>query len=313
MTDGTDSLWYANKTFSATKSTQYGVNTFFSYSAELDRTGTVTFNVMPNGMGFFYDRSSLPGPVYFKGDINASLCLRNSFPFLALVRNNVISWNETTYPPFYQERPSQTTTPTTKPTSGPKTSSSDFFSDSSFISTIWPIFLVVMLAFGLISSGSYCQRCRDNQEGGPLEPRPVAFVNVQRPVEETLPAYNQTDEMEGIVSTSTPATRNAESITSPLVASRRVSLAPSVMPSEVLSLENWSVEEVAAWVRLNGAGLSGAEKVRTLRMDGGVLKQLTVEELLQVFSLEDEYERDKLREALAVLKENNGETPPVYV
>ncbi|KAI8839830.1 hypothetical protein BJ741DRAFT_662726 [Chytriomyces cf. hyalinus JEL632] len=217
----------------------------------------------------FSTTEALPGPVYYKGETGASLCLRATFLFLALVRNDVTSWDETTYPPFYQERPSQTTT-TPKPTSVQRTSS-DFFSDNSFISTIWPIFLVVMLVIAIIG-------------------------------EETLPAYNQTHEMNGIVSTSTPATRTAESNATQLVSSRTVSVARSVTPSEVLSPETWSVEEVAGWVRLNGAGLSGAEKVRTLQMDGGMLKQLTVEEILQVFSLEDESERDKLREALTVLK-----------
>ncbi|KAJ3266065.1 hypothetical protein HDU77_002857 [Chytriomyces hyalinus] len=256
MTDGTNSLWYANKTLSATRSIQYGLDTFFSYTAEMDRMAAVTFEVMPNGMGFFFNGSSRPGPVYYKGATNSSLCLRTTFPFLALVRNDVISWDEATNPPAYQE-------------------------------------------------------------GEPLAPRPIILAHVQRPYvqrpqEETLPAYNQVHEMEGVVSTLSPAARTAESDAVLSASSRRVSVAPSVTPSEVLSLESWSVEEVAGWVRLNGAGLSGAEKVRTLQMDGGVLKQLTVEEILRVFSLEDEYEIDKLREALAVLKANNGETPPEY-
>ncbi|KAJ3266066.1 hypothetical protein HDU77_002858 [Chytriomyces hyalinus] len=296
MTDGTNSLWYANKTLSATHSTQYGVGTFFSYTANMTRSHVVTFKVTPTGMGFYSD-----GPGLLSGITNfdSSLCLRSTFPFLAMVSYSSISWNETSNPPFYW-------VPESNPPFVPAS-----FSDSN--SNSFPLGTVLLVSLGALVLLGIVFAFRRYAGGGGSSAQPVIQLNGQVSDVEALPAYQQSHEMGSIVSTAPLTARSPESNAGLSVASGRVSVAASASGSEVLLLESWSVEEVAAWVRLNGAGLAGAEKVRENQIDGGVLTQLTVEEILQVFSLEDDYEKDKLREALAVLKANNGETPPVYV
>ncbi|KAI8839831.1 hypothetical protein BJ741DRAFT_598821 [Chytriomyces cf. hyalinus JEL632] len=315
MTDGTNSLWYANKTLSATHSTEYGVGTFFSYTANMTTPSMITFQVNYYGMGFHSDISGT-GPVYENGTRGSSLCLRSTFPFLALVYDGVVSWNETTDPPFYRTVPQPSPIPsgrmTTTTSTVPRLSSPQVSSDSSTATKTWiyllgSTFIVVMIY-------SWRGQATSQSFSGSSAAQPVIHLNGQRADEEALPAYQQSHEMESIVSTAPLVARPPESSAGLSVASGRISVAPSASGSaEVLLLESWSVEEVAAWVRLNGAGRAGAERVRENQMNGGVLAQLTVEEILQVFALEDDYEKDKLREALAVLKANNGETPPVYV
>ncbi|KAI8839829.1 hypothetical protein BJ741DRAFT_598820 [Chytriomyces cf. hyalinus JEL632] len=311
MTDGTNSLWYANKTLSATNTTQYGVGTFFSYTANLPRTN-VTFDIDPFGIGFYYSDTYTPNFIYENSSLHSTLCLRNTFPFLALIRNDSIYWNETTNPPFYytpEEKP-----PAPFPSTARPVSSSSNTNSNDPVSSTWPYVLVfsVSVVVYYVWRGKVAASSSDSQQ-------PDIQVNGQRQDEEALPAYQPAHEMGSIVSTAPPppppllATRS-ESNAGLSVQSGRISVAPSASGSaEVLLLESWSVEEVAAWVRLNGAGRAGAERVRENQMNGGVLAQLTVEEILQVFALEDDYEKDKLREALAVLKANNGEAPPVYV
>ncbi|KAI8839832.1 hypothetical protein BJ741DRAFT_83120 [Chytriomyces cf. hyalinus JEL632] len=269
MTDGTNSLWYANKTLSATHSTQYGVNTFFSYTANMTRQPVVTFEVTPTGMGFYYN-ASVPGLLCGISTFDSSLCLRRTFPFLALVSYNSISWTETSNPPFHW-------VPDPDPPFVPGNSNPNSFP----FSTVVPVCLGALVLVGVV----FAFRGYAARRGSSAQPSDV----------ETLPAYQQSYEMGSIVSTA------------PLTARPRDSNV-GLSVAEVLPLESWSVEEVAGWVRLNGAGRTGADKVRENQMDGGVLAQLTVEEILQMFSLEDDYEKDKLREALAVLKSNNGET-----
>ncbi|KAJ3233343.1 hypothetical protein HDU81_002324 [Chytriomyces hyalinus] len=300
MTDGVNSLWYANRTLSATNTTEFGVGTFFSYTATI--TSVVTFEVLPYGIEFS-NSITVARPVYRNGTFNSSLCLRRTFPFLALVRNGSVSWNETTNPPFYLI---PDLLPAPSPTPKVFSDTSSVYNKSSIqFGTILPIFFGGLVLLVLVS---VFRRRMANQDS---VPQPVIQLNGQRAEEEALPAYQQSHEMENIVSPHPGSF--VESNAGLSVASGRVSVAPSTAGSEILLLESWSVEEVARWVRLNGAGRAGAEKVREIQMDGGVLKQLTVEEILQAFSLEDEYEKDKLREALAVLKADNGECPPVYI
>ncbi|KAJ3233342.1 hypothetical protein HDU81_002323 [Chytriomyces hyalinus] len=318
MTDGVNSLWYANRTLSATNTTEYNIGTFFSYTANMPSTAAVTFEINSSGIGFYYSDTSVSGPVYFNGSFESSLCLRSTFPFLALVRNGSISWNETTNPPFYLITPSPTsqttTTATASPTSSPETTPSTPSNVNRGVSGTWPY----VLAFSILVVLYYVWRGRvtDRYTTGSLDSslQPVVRGNGQwRPDEEALPAYQPAAHEMGSIIVSPHLAARSESYAGVSVASGRVSVAPSATGSEVLLLENWSVEEVAAWIRLNGAGRVGAEKVREIQMDGGMLMQLTVEEILQVFSLEDDYEKDKLREALAVLKADSGESPPVYV
>ncbi|KAJ3249985.1 hypothetical protein HDU77_007235 [Chytriomyces hyalinus] len=307
MTDGVNSLWFANRTLSATHSTQYGVNTFFSYTANLT-SPNVTFAVSSSTMGFF--GADVLSDSYERWNTDGSLCLRSDVPFLALVRDSITIWDERTNPPFSLK--SKTVTTGTKPSNSSSDNNSRFASNA-------PIYIVAVMAVLMVLS----LRLSKNRAGGAggasgarsraaQTSQPVIRVNgLQPPAEESLPAYRQPPhEMQSIISTSPSA--NAELNAGASIASRRSSTVPSIAGSEVLLLETWSVEEVARWVRLNGAGPAGAERVRADLIDGGVLKQLTVEEILKVFSLEDDYERDKLREALTVLKADNGEAPPVY-
>ncbi|KAJ3249984.1 hypothetical protein HDU77_007234 [Chytriomyces hyalinus] len=282
MTDGVNSLWFANKTLSATHSTQYGVGTFFSYTANVTRYPTVTFEVTPTGMGFYYPDLE-PGYLCGISNFDSSLCLRRTFPFLAMVSYGSISWNETRNPPFYRV-------------------------PAPVLHSFLQVFQICALVLlGVVFAFRGCAVGQNSSA------QPEIRLNGQASDVEALPAYQQSHELGSIVSTAPLTARSPESNAALSVASGRVSVAPSASGSEVLLLESWSVEEVAGWVRLNGAGLAGAKKVRESQMDGGALKQLTVEEILQVFSLQDDYEKDKLREALAVLKANNGEIPPVYV
>ncbi|KAJ3403217.1 hypothetical protein HDU80_004378 [Chytriomyces hyalinus] len=297
MTDGTNSLWYANKTLSATHSTQYGVGTFFSYTANMTRSHDVTFKVTPTGMGFYYSDTYSPGLSCGISTFDSSLCLRSTFPFLALVSYSSISWNETSNPPFYWV---QDPNPPFVPAS---------FSDSN--SNSFPVGTVLLVSLGTLVLLGAVFAFRRYARGGGSSAQPVIRLNGQVSHVEALPVYQQSHEMGSIASAAPLTARSHESNAGLSVASGRVSVAPSASGSDILLLESWSVEEVAAWVRLNGAGRAGAEKVMENQIDGGVLTQLTVEEILQVFSLEDDYEKDKLREALAVLKANNGETPPV--
>ncbi|KAJ3403218.1 hypothetical protein HDU80_004379 [Chytriomyces hyalinus] len=313
MTDGTNALWFANKTLSATNTTQYGIGTFFSYTANMPRTN-VTFEVDPYRMGFYYSDTYTPGFVYENGTFESTLCLRSTFPFLALVRNDSISWNETTNPPFYAVPEAPPPSTTGRPTSSSTGTNNNSNTNTNRLSGTWPYVLLFSLSVVVyyVWRGKVADRYRTASYDSASQ-QPDIQVNGQRPDEEALPAYQPAHEMGSIVSTAPPLAARSESNVGLSVPSGRVSVAPSASGSEILLLESWSVEEVAAWVRLNGAGRAGAEKVRENQIDGGVLTQLTVEEILQVFSLEDDYEKDKLREALAVLKANNGETPPVYV
>ncbi|KAI8836506.1 hypothetical protein BJ741DRAFT_188930 [Chytriomyces cf. hyalinus JEL632] len=299
MTDGTNSLWYANKTLSATHSTQYGVGTFFTYTANMTSSSMITFDVTATGMGFCYSDFHTPGLLCGDSTFDSSLCLRTTFPFLAMVSYGSVSWNETTNPPFHW-------VPDPSPPFVPGRVS-DRYSNSFQLSSVLPICLGALVLLVVVYAFRGCAAGRRSSA------QPVIRLNGQRSDVEALPAYQQSHEMGSIVSTAPLTARSPESNAGLSVASGRVSVAASASGSEILLLESWSVEEVAAWVRLNGAGLAGAEKVRENQIDGGVLTQLTVEEMLQVFSLEDDYEKDKLREALAVLKANNGETPPAYV
>ncbi|KAJ3266067.1 hypothetical protein HDU77_002859 [Chytriomyces hyalinus] len=303
VTDGVNSLWFANRTLSATQSTQYGVSTFFSYTANL-ASPNVTFAVRSSEMGFF--GAEVLSDSYERWNTGGSLCLRSEFPFLALLRDDIAIWDERTNPPFTLK--SKTTATATKP--------SNSTSDNRFASNA-PIYIIAGMVILMVLS----LRLNYNRAGGGASgarsraaqmPQPVIRINgLQPPAEEALPAYQQPPhEMQSIMSTSPAA--NAELNARASIASRRSSTVPSIAGSEVLLLETWSVEDVARWVRLNGAGPVGAERVRADLIDGGLLTQLTVEEILQVFSLEDDYERDKLREALTVLKADNGEAPPVY-
>ncbi|KAI8839833.1 hypothetical protein BJ741DRAFT_662729 [Chytriomyces cf. hyalinus JEL632] len=307
MTDGTNSLWYANKTLSATHSNQYGINSFFSYTANMPRSPVVTFEVMPFGIGFYYSLTD-PGLVYNKGPLLSNLCLRSTFPFLALVINDVISWNETTDPPFYQT-PQQPSPPSTSVS----VSSNGYNGTRTWIYLLTSAIIVLMIyswrrQWTSRSTSSPVTQPVIRQRPG-AEALPVLYPRGA----EALPVCYQSHELDSVVSAAPLVARPPHSSTGLSVASGRVSVAASASGSEALLLESWSVEEVAAWVRLNNAGSAGADKVRENQMDGRVLAQLTVEEILQVLSLDDDFEKDKLREALAVLKANNGETPPVYV
>ncbi|KAI8617847.1 hypothetical protein BC830DRAFT_59442 [Chytriomyces sp. MP71] len=84
-----------------------------------------------------------------------------------------------------------------------------------------------------------------------------------------------------------------------------------VLPVDA-NLPNWSLEDVATWVRLNGGGHLGAETVRVKQIDGAVIEVTNVEELMALFELVEN--RVQLQQALKALKAPPAEVdaPPMY-
>ncbi|KAJ3026027.1 UNVERIFIED_CONTAM: hypothetical protein HDU68_006330 [Siphonaria sp. JEL0065] len=82
---------------------------------------------------------------------------------------------------------------------------------------------------------------------------------------------------------------------------------------EPASPEEWTVQEAAVWVNVNGGGVEGAAIVLDQEINGRVLTTVPVEELLSVIPCKTLGERVKLRDSLIILRgsvEDGAVNPP---
>ncbi|KAJ3229356.1 hypothetical protein HDU81_005418 [Chytriomyces hyalinus] len=67
-------------------------------------------------------------------------------------------------------------------------------------------------------------------------------------------------------------------------------------------VQGWTIDDVAAWVRLNGGDDSFEQVVRTEKIDGSVIETLDVEDILNAFTFSTNAAREVMCNALTSLK-----------